>query len=139
MKKIFILGLTITLVTLIGCSNDSPTSANGGLGGGPTGTGGGANVTFTTAAVQDNQGQFYFELKPSTDIVLDQVRAQCPAIGVDETLQDTSGDVYNSTDPIYVGPVQGIQSGQEWTFNLMGKIGTANGQQYNETVTYNVP
>lgn len=137
MKKILLALFSILFILSNGCSDDSAGGGTDPFGGGGTGTG---SVTFTVAIVQDNQQKLFFEFKPSTNVVLTQITANCAAAGVNnETVQGDGTTVYSSTNPIYIGPLTVTQSGQQWTFKIEGKIGTAQGQAYNKDVNFTVP
>lgn len=108
---------------------------NGGGGGGGT-----TSVTFTVALVQDQQQQTYFEFKPSTSVVVAQVTANCAAAGVNnQVVQGDGTTVYSQTTPFYIGPATGLQQGQQWTFAIQGKLGSAQGQAYNVNTNFTVP
>lgn len=140
MKKLFILFLPLLFFFLSGCSNDSGGSGSNPFGTGGTG-GGTGNVTITVAVVQDGQGQQYFQFTPSTSVVVNQVRLQCTAQQVDETVQGDGQTVYTTTDGFSVGPLnQGIlQTGQQWNFTITGKVGSATGTAFTATPIYTVP
>ena len=141
MKYLLSIIFTFALLFFNGCSNDAaPTSSGGGgLGGG--GTGGTGGVTITVSVVQDDQGQQHFLFKPSTSVVVNQVRLQCTAQQVDETVQGDGQTVYTTTDGFSVGPLnQGIlQTGQQWNFTITGKVGSATGTAFTATPIYTVP
>lgn len=130
-----LLVLCISLI-FVSCkkSDGSPTSPILGGGGG---TGG---VTFTVAVVQDNQQQLFFEFKPSTNVVITKITANCPAAGINnESVTGDGTTVYSQTNPAYVGPLTVIQSGQQWSFQFEGKLGNAQGQAYNVSANYTIP
>ncbi len=135
MKNLILSVFAFLLLTFIGCSSDSPTGS-GGIGGGGGGTGG---VTFTVSLVQDQQQQIYFRFTPSTGVVINTIRGVCQAIQVDETVTDNSGKVYTQNEPADVGPISGLQQGQQWVFTITGKIGSTTGQAYTVTVNYTIP
>lgn len=104
------------------------------------GVGGSGNVTFAVAIVQDNQQQLFFDFKPSTSVVLTKMTGNCPAANVNnDVIQGDGTTVYSSNNPIYVGPLTVVQSGQQWSFRFEGKIGNAQGQAYDVTTNYTVP
>ena len=99
------------------------------------------NVTFTIQVVQDQQNGLYFEFTPSTGVTITKIVAVCQAAGVNETLNDADIEdgIYNTTQPLYVGPLTGLQSGQQWNFTISGNIGSAQGQTYSSPVNYTIP
>lgn len=138
MKKIFSLFLLISAIISFSCSDNATGPATGDLGGiGGGGTGGG--VTFTVAVVQDNQQQLFFEFKPSVDVVINTITANCPAANINN--DQVTGDgtsVFNANTPAYVGPLTIIAQGQVWTFTITGKLGTSTGAAYTSTATHTV-
>lgn len=144
MKKIFSLFLLISALISFSCNDNStaPTGSGGfggGIGGGG-GTGGGA-VTFTVAVVQDQQQQNFFEFKPSVDVVINTMTANCAAANVNnENIAGFDGTaVFNANTPAYVGPVTvALAQGQVWTFTITGKLGTSTGTAYTSTATHTV-
>ena len=151
MKKIIVLLFSFALLFICSCSNSdggNPTSTGigGGGGGGIGGDGGGGgggntgNVTFTVAVAQEQQsGNYYFQFTPSTSIVVNSIRGQCAALNIDETVTDNGTDVYGPNAPFYIGPIEGLQTGVQWTFTIAGKIGSAQGQAYNTKFNWTVP
>ncbi len=136
--KNLLIGFAVLMFFLVpGCKSDSPTGG-GGLGGGGGG-GGTGSVTFTISVVQDQQGQVFLQFQPNTSATITSIKAVCQAINVDETVTDNSGTVYNSNNPINIGPLTVLQTGQQWTFTIKGKVGSATGQDYTVTVNYTIP
>ena len=143
MKKLSIFVLFCAALLFSSCS-DSATAPAGGdpFGGGGGGGGGTGNVTFTVSVIQDQQSQdYYFEFKPSTNITFTGGTGSCPAANINN--QQITGDgtsIFSSTSPLYVGPVTNIvQNGQQWSFNLKGKIGSSTGAAYDVNVNYTIP
>ena len=116
----------------------NPTGSLGNLGGG-LGTGGGntGNVTVTVSLVQDNQQQYYFEFTPSVAVYMTQIVGNCAAAGVtDETVQvNLTSDQQN---PIDVGPITGLQAGQQWSFSITGNVGNQQGTAFTSTANFTV-
>jgi len=141
MKKLFFaLCLMICFIALFGCSDNATGPSTGGgpgtIGGGP-GTGGGG-VTFTVTVVQDQQGNF-FSFTPSTPVVINTVTANCPAAGVtNEQVTADGTTVYSANSPAYVGPVNALAQGQQWSFTISGKLGSSTGTAYTVTANCNV-
>jgi hypothetical protein len=139
MKKIlYLFGIGLILV-FAGCSDDS----GGGTGTDPFGTGGGGgtntgNVAVTISIGQDDQGNLYFGFKPNPSSVVTSVTAVCNALGVNETVPVTGGEIYSANNPLYIGPVQNLQNGQQWVFTVKGNIGSTNGTAFTTTVNYTV-
>jgi hypothetical protein len=146
MKNFFILLFAGLFIIISGCKkDDSGTNPTGTLGGGGIGGGGGGdntgNVTFTTAIVQDDQNQLWFEFKPSTGVIIQRITAKCQALGIDDAIEDVNipDDVFNNTSPLYIGPITvTLQQGQQWTFTISGKIGSIQGQSFSTTFNYTV-
>jgi len=151
MRKIIVTFIPIIFLLIWGCSSNNtgsnPTNPFGGgttIGGGNTGGGnnggGNGNVTFTVSVVQSQQ-QNYFQFIPSTGVTLDMATASCAALNVNN--QQVQGDgttVFSNANPLWIGPVTyTLQTGQQWTFTLSGKIGSSTGQAYNSTATYTIP
>jgi hypothetical protein len=137
MKKIFSLFLIISALIAFSCSDDATGPGGGGLGGGGNGGGG---VTFTISIVQDANQDRYFEYKPSTAVVLNSITANCAAANVNnETITGDGTTVYSSTSPIYVGPLTVVATGQQWAFNIKGKLGSSTGTAYDVTTNYTIP
>jgi hypothetical protein len=127
----------LSALFLIGCSNDSaPTGTGGGIGGGGTGGGGTGGVTVQVAAINGQDGP-YFQFTPSVAVYMTEIVATCTALNINNesvTVNLTSGP----TDPISVGPVQGMQAGQQWQFTIKGNITNAQGQAFSVNVNYTV-
>ncbi len=138
MKKVLVSVFFLAASLFIGCNNNTGGGTDP-FGDGGNGDGGGntGNVTFTVSLVQDNQQQYYFEFKPSTEVYITQIVANCAAAGVtNETV--AVGDVYSSTAPVDVGPVTGLQVGQQWTFTTTGNIGNQQGTAFTATSNFTV-
>jgi hypothetical protein len=141
MKKLSIFVLFFAALFFSSCGDDAAPTGGDPFGGGGGG-GGTGNVTFTVSVVQDQQSQdYYFEFKPSANITFTGGTASCPAANVNN--QQITGDgtsIFSSTSPLYVGPVTNvIQSGQQWSFNLKGKIGSTTGEAYDKNVNHTIP
>ena len=146
--KTILFFLSIAVLLFFGCSNNSSSNptGTGGVGtvGGGTGGGNGGgtgNVTFTVDIVHDQQNTNYFQFTPSTSVTLTNIVANCAAANINN--QQVQGDgttVYTNNDPIYV-PLTGVnlQSGQQWTFTLTGKIGSTTGQDYTSNANFTMP
>jgi len=138
MKKIFSLFLIISALISFSCSDDAVGPNNGG------GLGGGGNnggVTFTVSIVQDANQDKFFEFKPSVDIVINTITANCAAAGINnEQVTDNGTTVYSSTDPPYVKiPDPNILvKNQQWTFVIAGKLGSSTGTAYSVTANFTV-
>jgi hypothetical protein len=144
MKNLYLFIIIFAFSLFSGCNKSAGGGDNPfalGVGGSGTGGGGTGNVTVAVAVIQDGQGQQYFEFTPDTGVVVNQVEVKCAAQGVDETLQGDGQTVYTANNPVDVGPLtQGIlQTGQQWTFTIQGKIGSSTGTAYIATPSYTVP
>lgn len=140
MKKQYILFFSLFLSLLFfGCSNsdnsNNPTGLGGGLGtgGGGTGTGG---VTVQVAAINGQDGP-YVQFTPSTAVYMTQIVATCTALNINNEAVSVNLDC-GPNDPISVGPVQGLQAGQQWQFTITGNVGNAQGQAFSVNVNYTV-
>ena len=139
MKKFFFLFLITGVLLVIGCSDNAtaPTTGGGGTGGGGGGNTGG--VTYTVSLAQDQQQQYFFEFKPSVDAVVNTITANCAAAGVNnEQVTDNGTTVYNANNPLYVGPITVLAQGQQWTFTIVGKLGSSTGAAYTATANFTV-
>jgi hypothetical protein len=140
MKRIFSLFLIISALIAFSCSDDATGPSGGGLGGGGNGGGG---VTFTMGAVQGSaQGQTIFTFKPSVDVTVTTVTLSLPAQSFTDTQTNpdpntvlTAQNVYGLDQQEYIG----VQSGQQWTFTFVGKLGSSSGTAYNVTANYTIP
>lgn len=144
MKKLLLLLFVSFFAFFYGCSNDSGgSSTTDPFGGGGTNNPGGntGNVSFTVALVHDEQQNIYFEMKPSTNVVVTHMSIVCQALGVNQELTeaDISNQVFSSTAPMYVGPVNvNLQQGQQWAFTIQGKVGSTTGQAFTATTNFTV-
>jgi hypothetical protein len=143
MKNVKISFFLLLLFSLFfGCSkSDNSTNPTGSLGnlGGGLGTGGGntGNVTVTVSLVQDNQQQYYFEFTPSVAVYMTQIVGNCAAAGV--TNENVPVNLTSdATNPIDVGPITGLQSGQQWTFTISGNVGDQQGAAFTSTANYTI-
>jgi hypothetical protein len=141
MKKLFWLPLLLVVLLIFSCSEDpvSPTDT-GGIGGG-TGGGGTGSVTFQVSLVQDNQQNYYFEFKPSVDVIVTLITVNCAAANVTNVqVQGDGTTVYKSTEPAYIQiPDPNILAqGQQWSFVIAGKIGSTTGTAYSVTANYTI-
>lgn len=132
MKNILSFFLILSLLTLIGCSDDT-TDPNG-----SSGWGSGGGITFTVSLVQDNNQAYWFEFKPSTGAVINTVTINCTAANVtNEQVQGDGTTVFTSTNPAYIqipDPTVLAQN-QVWSFTIAGKIGSSTGTTYSVTAT----
>ncbi|MDY0082810.1 MAG: hypothetical protein RBR74_06485 [Ignavibacteriaceae bacterium] len=143
MNRIFTFLLAaLTVLVLISCKDNStaPVDGGGGLGGGGGG-GGTGNVTFTVNLMQDQQGAFFFQFTPSTAVVIDKIIANCAAAGVNN--EEVPGDgttLFNTNGPARVDvPENLLAQGQQWSFTIVGKVGSSTGANYTSTVNYTIP
>ncbi len=139
MNRIFTFLLAaLTVLVLISCKDDSTSPAGGGGIGG--GGGGGTNVSFTVSLAQDNQQQYFFEFKPSAAVVINTITGNCPAAGVNnEQVQADGTTVFDANNPAYVGPINGLASGQQWSFTIDGKVGSKTGTAFSSTAQLTIP
>lgn len=135
MKKILLALFSVLFVLINGCSDSATGSGTDPFGGGG-GTGG---VTFTVGQRQGNQGGIMFTAKPSTNIILTEFTCSLPAQPFSETHQGDGTTVYQGNQVYDLAEFTGVVSGQQWTFNFKGKIGSATGQDYNVNSNYPVP
>ena len=134
-KLLFVIPLILFISS---CNSDSGNNPLGEFGSGNNNNG---NVTITVNITQDGQGQQSFHFTPSTSVVVDQVRIQCTAQQVDQTVQGDGQTAFTTADGFSVGPVDPnlLQAGQQWTFTTSGKVGTATGTAYTATSNLTVP
>ncbi len=99
------------------------------------------NPTFQVQLVQDQQQQPYFEFTPDTSVTVNLITADCADANVNnQQIQGDGTTVFSATVPFYIGPVTvALQSGQQWTFTITGKIGSTTGQDYTSTVNFTIP
>ncbi len=137
MKQIY---LALSLLLALIMSSCSSTSSTGGGIINPGGGGGTGNVTFTTSIATDPQtNQPYFQFVPSTGVTLVKITASCPALQIsNEVINGDGTTVWTQQNPMYLGPVQGLAQGQQWTFVIEGKVGSATGTAYTTTVNFTV-
>jgi len=139
MKKIAALLITGTLLLFSSCGKDDNNNnnpLNPGIGGGA------GNVSFTVALAQDDQQAIFFEFTPSTNVVITSMSAQCQALNFNDTVTDDQipDDIFGPQQPLYVGPVTlNLQQGQQWSFTMQGKVGSATGQAFNASANFTVP
>jgi hypothetical protein len=116
---------------LISCSNDAGGAPNDpfGAGGGGGGTG---NVTFTVRVVYDQEQNYFFEFKPSVDVVINTITANCvPRAVTNEVVTLDGTTVYSANNPAYPPvPYDMLAVGEQWTFVVAGKIGSAQGASF---------
>ncbi|MEO8398519.1 MAG: hypothetical protein ABI550_01760 [Ignavibacteriaceae bacterium] len=66
-----------------------------------------------------------------------QIVANCAAANVNnETVPVNLSSGTN--DPIDVGPVQGVQQGQQWSFTITGNVGNQQGTAFSYSTTFTV-
>lgn len=132
MKKISLALFSVLFILINGCSDDSGSGTDP-FGG--TGTGG---VTFTVSTVQGQQG-VNFNFKPSTSVTLTQITVKLPAQNFQDVVQGDGTTVYDTQAGFSVGEYNGVQKDQIWSFNIQGKIGSAQGQTYNKDMNFTIP
>jgi hypothetical protein len=140
MKKFFFLFLITGVLLVIGCSDNATGPTNsGGLGG--TGGGGGGSVTFTMGTTQGSQqGNTMFTFKPSVDITITTVNIKLPAQQFEDPLTNPNpNEVYTSQNTYQIEEYTGVQSGQQWQFVFVGKLGSSTGAAYTKTVDWTIP
>lgn len=136
MKSLLAILSLVVLSFMAGCSSNST-----GTGGDPFNPGGGGtgNITFTTSLVQDQQGGVYFRFTPSAAVTLDSLTANCQALGVNNVVvQGDHQTVFNTQNPMDLGPITGLAAGQAWSFVITGRQGTPQGSGYSSNVNYTI-
>jgi hypothetical protein len=88
--------------------------------------------------VQGQQG-IVFNFKPSTAVTVTQVTVKLPAQNFEDVVQGDGTTVFDTQTGFSVGEYTGVQTGQQWSFNIQGKIGSATGQTYNKDVNFTIP
>ncbi|HQY19464.1 MAG TPA: hypothetical protein PK294_06030 [Ignavibacteria bacterium] len=133
MKSIY-LALSLFLALFISsCSSDSSSGNNPFVPGGGTGT----TVTFTTT-YDANNTQFVFA--PNTGVTISKITANCAAANINN--EEITGDgttVWTQAAPAAVS-TQGVNvaAGQQWTFKIEGKVGSATGEVYTSNTSITV-
>ncbi|MGA9116630.1 MAG: hypothetical protein WB626_07640 [Bacteroidota bacterium] len=136
MQKMTALAAALLLLLAGGCSKDSGTGTNPFGGGGPGGGGGG--VTFTITSGQGQQG-IVFRGAPSTAVTVTQIIAALPAAGYADTIAGDGTTVFQAGTAYDIGEYTGVAQGQAWRFSFQGRLGNAQGTQYNVSSNYTVP
>jgi hypothetical protein len=140
MKQLKSIILVLFILTIAGCSKDNPVAASGtggtigGIGGGGTGS-----LNWTIGQKPGNQGGIIFTASPSTAVTVSLVRISLPSQNYQEDLQGDGQTVFQGGQFYELEEFIGISSGQQWTFRFVGKIGNAQGQDYDLTANYTVP
>ena len=139
MKKFFFLLLMIGVLIVVGCKDNTTGPTTGGFGGGGGGNTGG--VTFTMGTTQGSQqGNTMFTFRPSTDITITSVNIKLPAQQFEDPLTNPNpNEVYNSQNTYQIEEYTGVQSGQQWEFVFVGKLGSSTGTAYTVTTNYTIP
>lgn len=139
MKRIFSLFLMMSALIAFSCSDDAVSpNGSGGLGGG--GGNGGGGVTFTMGTTAGQQGGTIFTFKPSVDVTITTVTLKLPAQQFEDPLTNPNPtEVYTSQNTYEIDEYTGVQSGQQWQFVFVGKLGSSTGTAYNVTVNYTIP
>jgi hypothetical protein len=137
MKKLIFTFVATIFLLIGGCSDDSGSGTTDPFGtGGGGGTGG---VTFTISHRQGDQGGIMFTVRPSTAVTVTQYTCSLPAQQFSETYEGDGTTVYPGNQVYDIAEFTGVASGQQWTFNIKGKIGSATGQNYDVNTNYTVP
>lgn len=137
MKKIFSIILFFALLMIVACDDNATDS--GGLGGG-LGGGGNGGVTFTMGTTPGQQGGTIFTFRPSTTVTVTTVTLKLPAQQFEDPLTNPNPtEVYNSQNTYEIEEYTGVQTGQQWQFIFVGKLGSSTGTAYNVTVNYTIP
>ena len=137
MIKEMTLLLLFPVLAFIGCSEDAVTNPVGG----GFGNNGGGSVTFTVTAVANQaQGTTNFEFYPSVDVTVTSIIVSVPAQNFTYTENNPNpSEVFTAAGGFQITDYQGVASGQQWTFQVQGHIGNANGQAFDVTVNYTIP
>lgn len=136
MKKILIALVPLFFIFNNGCKDNATGSGDPFGGGGGGGTGG---VTFTMSTEQGQQG-VNFRFKPSTSVTVTQVTVSLPAQQFQDVVTNPNpNEVFGTANGFVVGEYTGVQTGQQWTFNVQGKIGSATGTAYNVNTNFTIP
>lgn len=142
MKTFFFLFLMMGVLLVVGCSdNATAPTTSGGIGGG-TGGGGGntGGVTFTVTLQQVDQDNYQFIFTPSTGAVINTITANCAAANINnEQVQGDGTTVWNNNNPAGVTvPANILAQGQQWTFTIVGKVGSSTGAAYTATANLTI-
>ncbi|SRR5690606_20371028 len=140
MKKWFYVLLASFSFLYFGCDNDSGGSAGTDPFGGGGGGGGTGGVTFTVSLEQGNQGGVYFNFKPNQNVTATNMTLSLPAQNFTDNITNPNpNEVYTNAQGFSVGEYTGVATGQQWVFNIQGKIGSSTGTPYNVTINFTVP
>ncbi len=142
MKTFFFLFLMMGVLLVVGCSDNATAPTTGGEGGGGTGGGGGntGGVTFTVTLTQVDQNNYQFVFTPSTGVVINTITANCAAANINnEQVQADGTTVWNNNNPAGVTvPANILAQGQQWTFTIVGKVGSSTGAAYTATANLTI-
>ncbi len=143
MKKTVLAFLTIAVFMFFNsCSDNSGggTSTDpfgGGIGGG--GTGGTGNVVFTIGHTQGQNGGILFTAKPSVDVTVTEFTMNLPEQNLSDKYQGDGTTVFKAGTVYSLEEYTGVATGQKWTFNFKGKIGSSTGTAYDVNSNYTIP
>jgi hypothetical protein len=140
MKKLYWITFILSAFIILSCSDNPVTTVeDGGIGGNTGGGGTTGTVTFQVSLVYDDQQNYYFEFKPSVDVVITLITVNCAAANVNnEQIQADGTTVYKNAEPAYIQipDPNVLAQGQQWSFTIAGKIGTSTGTAYSVTASY---
>lgn len=128
--KLFIKIFFVILITYFSGCGDSSTGPGGGLTGG--------NITFGIQG-QGDPNSYTFSFQPSVNAKLTGIIASLPAQNFFDTLVNNNVDYVFSKDTVYsLDPYIGVQQGQVWNFNFIGKY-ASNNSDFNVNSGFTVP
>jgi hypothetical protein len=136
MKKLIFTFVSIIFIFFGGCGDDGG-GTNDPFGGGPGG--GTGSVTFTMGQRPGDQGGIMFTVKPSTAVVVTEYTCSLAAQQFSQTFPGDGTTVYQGNQVQDMAEFTGVASGQQWTFNVKGKLGSATGQAFDVNANYTVP
>ncbi len=147
MKKIvFPFAVLLLLLAYNGCGKSAPSPtgpSGGGLGGilnGNNGNGGNnSSVKFTIGVTQGSQGGILFTAMPSTNVTVNEFTINLPSQNLSDTYPGDGTTVYQGGTVYSLEEYTGVASGQQWSFNFKGNVGSSQGQAYDVTVNYTIP
>jgi hypothetical protein len=80
-----------------------------------------------------------FTVKPSTAVTVTGYTISLPAQQLSDPYQGDGTTVYQAGQVYDVAEYNGVASGQQWTFNFKGKLGSSTGTAYDVTTNYTIP
>ena len=80
-----------------------------------------------------------FTAAPSSNVTVSEFTISLPAGNVSDTYLTNTTTVFQAATVYTLEEYTGVASGQQWTFEFKGKLGSAQGQDFDVTSNYAVP